>query len=201
MARLSTNRSVSAIAFLAAASLISPLAHAADAAPVAPIAAAMDGGGYYGQVPLLVDAASVLAFYGGFRYEESNHGGAGTMIGFLGIAGLMSGFAIGPINHARHQHQGRAIASVAMRLAGLVTFAAIEHSNTSPCQTQESPDCSIANRWLAEGLPWIALMAIDDGLLSWQSPRHAPPASPAPSFDAMVTVMSDRPGLMFAGTF
>lgn len=199
-----TRRRILPLLVLAAVLLSASSAHAEEPPPVAPPAnAAPDSGGWYGLVPTLVDGLSVVAFYEGVHIAHQDYSSSLVdPLVFTGLAGLLGGIVVAPVNHARAHHPGRAAASVALRLLGLLTFVAIEGANRTPCGTQESQSCDLANRYAFEGLPWLVMMGIDDGLLAWRPASGAmAPASPRPSFDAMLSVVRGAPGISFVGAF
>jgi hypothetical protein len=140
------------------------------AAPLVPVAPPSNPGSrWYGGPALMADIASpVLLLFA-----------AGTNQADLGLL-VLAAYTFGaPINHLAHDHPGRALGSLALRVAALATSAAIlTQTLAGECGNEEIPNkpsyCGLEIGF-AVLLP-LATMIVDDAVFAREPAAAAPPS-------------------------
>jgi hypothetical protein len=174
---------------------------AATATPPAVANAPAETTGWYGRSAVIADGASLSLLVGAMAAAGTEAGELGGPLALFGVGGYVFG---GPGVHLMNGHPAWAVASVALRGAGLAGagYFLLKHAYTTCNQDRGTtgPHCNAfsATEMLEISLPLAAAAAIDDLLLArGTSPASEASAPPAPTVTALV-----GPGVLsLRGTF
>jgi hypothetical protein len=151
-------------------------------APASPVESA----GWYGAPSAITDGVSLSLLVGAMAAAGTKAKEITPVFTFGGIAGFTLG---GPLIHLQNKHGGRAAASLALRVTGMVIGAylmlghAYSHCNSDNGTDGPNCDAFSGKEMLTISLPFAAAAVIDDALLARgtipvrDSPAPAPPAA------------------------